>query len=243
MITAGAPINPLTMLLLHPGVAPYSLGQLFRTKTYGGILATIDEQVKHLRSVTLTDTKRDIDRLEALHFYVYQALIDEPELARQGRRFQIVAQLLPTGPKAIQAQPHPPPPTPVRVQVWSIPQSKEGTSTLLGEQVIRSGEDFAAQFSQAVTLLLERHCDVATLHRLRFRSPWWTKRPRPESFPVVTKWLIPLFYDYLKPFYETRRYEITERMAGPGAFPRDLMKDTLSRAWYCCRRPRAARAP
>jgi len=213
MIVIGSSIDPLTVLLLRSG----SAGQLCRTKTYRGILTTIDRELGHLRSVTLRNTRLDVDWLESLRYRVYEAIIDEPTLAQQRRQFRIVR-------SSVSDQDRP---SPVRLQIFSVPHLKQDTPVLLGERAIYSGLNYARDFSDAVRELLEAHCDAAKLMRLRFLSSALTKRPRPEAFPVVTKYLIPELYRYLLPFYPARAHENLEHVGPPGraAFLRRLMND------------------
>ena len=222
MIAMNGSIDPLTMLLLRSG----SIGRLFRTKTYQGILTAIKRELTHLRSVNLVDTSPDVDQLESLRYRVYQALIDEPALARQGRQFGVVRPAM-SDQDQLEIQASIPSPVPVRLQIFSVPHLEQEMPVLLGERVIYSGLNYARDFSDAARELLEAHCDRARLMRLRFLSSGWTRRPRPEAFPVVTKYLIPELYRYLLPFYRARAHARLEHLGPPGraAFPRQLMND------------------
>ncbi len=223
MIVMDAPLDPLTTLLVHPAAESDPMAALFRKKTYGRILARIDVEEQEIRSLSLVDenTKAQILRkLAFLRQQVYQSLVGEPELLKQGRGFMFT--FVPTGfddGRPLYINPD------VRVQVWASATHEGEQPTLLGEEIIRPGEAYASEFSQAVHHLLQAHCDLRKLMRLRFRSAWWTKRPSPTAFPVVTKYLIPRLYDYLRPYYETRSYTVSLSRRGPGAFPRQLMKD------------------
>jgi hypothetical protein len=49
----------------------------------------------------------------------------------------------------------------------------------------------------------------------------------PHGFWVVTGYLVPAPYDYLRPFYPVKRYRMTPKghRSGPGAYPQQLMRD------------------
>src|SRR5205085_974308 len=53
-----------------------------------------------------------------------------------------------------------------------------------------------------------------------------TRRRDPRGYPIVTKYLIPSLYDYLKPNYQAAHtYRHADMSRGPGAYPRRLMRD------------------
>jgi hypothetical protein len=256
MIVVDAPIDPLTALLLK---SPDHLSKLFRNGTYGEILAAIDTEDARVRSLTLVgEAGRGpaLRQLATLRHFVYQSLLTEPALAKQGRRFLI--RPIPTGfddepppaPKARGLLPawfayfaispaHPrtrkPPPYPgspryihphMLIQVWSAPSKRGQRAVLLGGQIVPPGDRCVEDFAEAVSTLLNAQCTLDDLMRVRFRSAWRTRRGSP-GWPVVTQYLVPALYDYLKPFYSVRRYTKGRATPGPGAFPLRLIDDIV----------------
>ncbi len=121
----------------------------------------------------------------------------------------------------------------LHIQVWTCPKQDAEEPRLLGEEVVPSEGDFSSKFEQAadrfssefiqaVDRLLRTHGQMAELLRLRFRRAWWAKRGSPTGFRVVTGYLVPALYDYLRPFYPVKRYRKT---LGGGAYPQQLMRD------------------
>ncbi len=246
MVVINSPLDPLTTLLLHPNGAANPLGGLFRTATYGKILAAVaaeEARVRSLRLVSEAQRRAALRELTHLKFTAYQALLTEPALAKQDRRF--VLRLIPTGfdngaPMSqalldqLMKNPGkylgPLPGTPVyinapsSVQVWTLPKRRLSLGRLLATRTIPSGDGYPEAFCQAVAELLHAHCSAAALMRIRFRATWRTAR-NPEAWPAVTRYLIPALYDFLKPAYPARRYTHGRLRPGPGAFPAELIND------------------
>lgn len=256
MIVYGAPIDPLTTLRLK---SADHLSKLFRDRPYGKILAAIDAEEARVRSLTLVGeagTGPALRQLATFRHFVYQSLLTEPALTKQGRSFLI--RPIPTGfddgppppPKARglfpswfayfafspanrrirKAPPDPGSPCYIDphllIQVWTLPSKKGQRPVLLGGQIVPPGDHSLEDFAEAVGKLLNAHCTPDELMRVRFRAPWRTRRGSP-AWPVVTQYLVPALYDYLKPFYPVRRYTTGRATPGPGAFPRRLMDDIV----------------
>jgi hypothetical protein len=222
MIVRDAPLDTLTTSLVHPDAQSNPMTALFRSKTYGRIVRAINAEEKQVKRLNLIGEDKKSDALALLAFLrlqVYQSLACEINLLKQGRQFTstVIPTNLDEGARYINPD--------TRIQVWARATNEGEQPTLLGEEDIRSGESYVREFSEAVHRLLEAHCDLRKLMRLRFRSAWWTKRPSPSAFPVVTKYLIPRLYDCLKPYYHVREYVVSPTRSGPAAFPRDLSKD------------------
>lgn len=61
--------------------------------------------------------------------------------------------------------------------------------------------------------------------RRRLGQDWWSKRPSATGWPMLTRYAIPMLYDYLHPFYTVRSYRRDRRDLTPGHYPRQLFRD------------------
>jgi len=61
--------------------------------------------------------------------------------------------------------------------------------------------------------------------RRRLGQDWWSKRPSSTGWPMLTRYAIPMLYDYLHPFYAVRSYRQDRRDLTPGHYPRQLFRD------------------
>ena len=221
MIVHGVPIDPTTALILS-SPADSGLAALLRTGTYAQILGALDAEIGQITSLRLMSDRIKQEALRFLAFWkrsVYVALLGEPALAHQGRAFR--CSLVPTGRDAeglLYRWPD------ERIQVWGLPGGPGATPVLLEERLVGTREDYTVHWLRAVEALLARHCQLEPLVRRRYLAAWRSFRDRP-GWPVVTQTLIPRLYDYLRPYYPTRRYTTGRRAPGPAAYPRRLMED------------------
>jgi hypothetical protein len=78
--------------------------------------------------------------------------------------------------------------------------------------------------------LADRLCaDVCRRHfrevmRRRIGQDWWSGRPS-TGWPMLTRYAIPMMYDYLHPFYRVRSYRKDRVYLTPGHYPRQLFRD------------------
>lgn len=78
--------------------------------------------------------------------------------------------------------------------------------------------------------LADRLCaDVCRRHfrevmRRRIGQDWWSERPS-RGWPMLTRYAIPMLYDYLHPFYPVRSYRKDRAYLTPGNYPRQLFTD------------------
>ncbi len=212
-IIFSSPLQPLAVLLLHPEVASAPLPRVFRA-SYGMIFETIkDRETQIPVALDLFDegiTREALAALLWLKSFVYDRLIEEPEIARQGRNF--IRRLVPSGGDRLGGLSSFN--VSLQLELWSRPRQKGRRAKLLGKEIVLS-EHYAEDFCRAVQTLLDQHCEIEPLLRLRVHGRWWTKRA-PAGWPIVTRWLIPLLYDYLCPFYAVKRY------------PRRLLEDIVA---------------
>ncbi|HSE44811.1 MAG TPA: hypothetical protein VLA89_05740 [Gemmatimonadales bacterium] len=61
--------------------------------------------------------------------------------------------------------------------------------------------------------------------RRRLGQDWWSKRPSATGWPMLTRYAIPMLYDYLHPFYTVRSYRRDRRDLTPGHYSRQLFRD------------------
>ena len=79
--------------------------------------------------------------------------------------------------------------------------------------------------------LADRLCaDVCRRHfrevmRRRIGQDWWSKRPSSTGWPMLTRYAIPMLYDYLHPFYPVRSYRKERSYPTSGHYPRQLFRD------------------
>lgn len=78
--------------------------------------------------------------------------------------------------------------------------------------------------------LADRLCaDMCRRHfrevmRRRLGQDWWSERAS-TGWPMLTRYAIPMLYDYLHPFYTVRSYRRHRRDLTPGHYPRQLFRD------------------
>lgn len=60
--------------------------------------------------------------------------------------------------------------------------------------------------------------------RRRLGQGWWSER-RPTGWPMLTRYAIPMMYDYLHPFYPVRSYRHRQIHLTEGHYPRRLFRD------------------
>lgn len=78
--------------------------------------------------------------------------------------------------------------------------------------------------------LADRLCaDVCRRHfrevmRRRIGQECWSERPS-TGWPMLTRYAIPMMYDYLHPFYRVRSYRHGQVYLTPGHYPRQLFRD------------------
>jgi hypothetical protein len=220
-IVQAVPVDPTTALILG-SPEDSGLAALLRTGTYAQILGALDAEIRQIRALRLMSDRIKRDALRFLAFWkrsVYVALLGEPALAHQGRAFRFA--LLPTGRDTegpLYLWPD------ERIQVWGLPGGTGAAPVLLEERRVGTRENYTVQWLRAVEALLARHCQLEPLVRRRYLAAWRSFRDRP-GWPVVTQTLIPRLYDYLRPYYPTRRYTTGRRAPGPAAYPRRLMED------------------
>jgi len=238
-IVFGAPLDQMNASLIRPSAIPDPLRDFFRRATYGQILKRIEDEERQAQSLIFLNAGEKTAFLRLLKGYrrllVYEPLMDEAE-RRQERQFRWQVAFVATPPgkgekedkeRSLEA-------SALQIQVWTCPKQDAEEPRLLGEEVIPFEGDFFSKFeqaadrflsglfNQAVDRLLQTHCQMPELLRLRFRRAWWSKRPSPTGFAIVTGYLIPKLYDYLRPFYPVKP---PRRRSGPGAYPQQLMRD------------------
>lgn len=234
-IVDGAPLDWVDASLILPSAIPDPVRDFFRRRSYDQILKRIEREERQAQSSTFWSAEEKdsfLFRLNVFQRRVYEALMNEPALRDQERQFRRCIMCVPTPPKngeeehverGLVA-------VALHLQVWTCPKQNGEEARLLGEEVIphegdysskfkQAADRFAAKFGPAVDRLLSAHCQVDKLMRLHFRRLWWTKRRSPTGFPVVTGYLVPTLYDFLRPGYPIRA------RSGPGAYPQQLMRD------------------
>ncbi len=60
--------------------------------------------------------------------------------------------------------------------------------------------------------------------RLRAGQPWRSRRAS-VGWPIITQYVIPRLYDYLKPYYPVRSYTHERVRRSPGKYPARLRED------------------
>lgn len=61
--------------------------------------------------------------------------------------------------------------------------------------------------------------------RRRIGQDWWSERPSATGWPMLTRYAIPMLYDYLHPFYPVRTYRKDRVELTSGHYPRQLFLD------------------
>ncbi len=225
-IVSGAPTHPIFTILAYAPTTP--MGKLFRDRSYGEILETIAEEEERLSGLSLVgdSAKRSgLHQLEALKHDVYECLIREPRLTELGRRLtrEVISRGRHKSGGAKLSERHI---ATVVIRMWKLSCAAQEKPELLGERRIPAEKYDPNAWTRAVGELLSAYSPWEELMKLRFRSTLRSRRD-PEGWPVVTRYIVPGLYDYLKPFYPVRKYThgLEPGNRGPGAFPLALMKD------------------
>ena len=115
------------------------------------------------------------------------------------------------------------------IEVW---EPAEGGPRLLDRVVMPPGPPPWGDIRVAYydPWLADRLCaDVCRRHfrevmRRRIGQDWWSGRPS-TGWPMLTRYAIPMMYDYLHPFYRVRSYRKDRVYLTPGHYPRQLFRD------------------
>ena len=167
MIVLGAPLDTLTTMLLHPSGASHPLARLFRTATYGTILAAIaadEARVSSLRLVSDAQQRSCLSELVHLRAFTYQSLIGEPALAKLDRSFVLRPILtgFDTGRRCRSAWRTAwsgTPATPwggfrarpsTSMPLWTLRKRSRQLGQLLAARTVPSGDGYAEGFNRAV---------------------------------------------------------------------------------------------
>src|SRR5262249_2486054 len=54
---------------------------------------------------------------------------------------------------------------------------------------------------------------------------YWRSQRAPVGWPVITKYVVPALYHYLRPYYPVRQYHHHFDEPSPGKYPRQLVED------------------
>lgn len=78
--------------------------------------------------------------------------------------------------------------------------------------------------NQAIMAMLRKHFPLVWLMGRRPGQRWRTRRS-PEGWPLITQYVVPGLYDYLRPYYATRAYR--KRARPTGDYPADLLREIV----------------
>lgn len=144
---------------------------------------------------------------------------------------------------------------PARLGVPSTPTGVEGPALVIEvRQLTRRGPVTRERWVLPATLMPWRPGGVpwvdpdvvdqiyALLIRTHFRSVLsrpvghrWRSRRAPAGWPVLTQHVIPRLHDYLRPYYEVRRYRDQRQSRASGQYPAALRRDMTDLIAYFCR--------
>jgi len=222
--------DPLMTTLWMDDQAGDDISQRFHSKTYGAADRTLRRAEADLSRLRIGEQTDGRNKLQALrHAWVQQALGETGGLP------------LKPGVKWIETSWT----DPARLGVPLTPTGLDGPGLVIEvRQVARRGSLLRERWVLPATLMPWRPGGVpwidphfvdhlyTLLIRTHFRSILsrpvghrWRSHREPAGWPVLTQHVIPRLYDYLRPYYQVRRYRQHRQSQSGGHYPAALRRD------------------